>query len=87
MKANQFWTNRETFSVWTSLETDAQTRSMVRHTIYNFGTDYIRDLCYRLWPDGRTPENKRLSKVDWKQLEEAYDKAVFNIEKKFELFP
>ena len=66
---------------------DPQTRELTRQTLYHFGTDAVREFCYRLWPDGRTPENQSLSKVDWQQIEDAYDKIIFGIEKKYELFP
>ena len=84
---SHLWRNKETFSVFQSLENDPQIRQITRQTIFNFGPESIREFCYRLWPDGRTPENRHLSKVDWKQLEEAYDKIIFGIENKYELFP
>lgn len=87
MKASQFWTNRETYSVWHSIETDKETKKIAYQTLYNFGTDSMKEFCYRLWPDGRTPENQKLSKVNWKQLHEVYDKVIFGIEEKYELFP
>ena len=86
IRDSHLWRNKETFSVFESLEGDPKTKQLVRQTLFNFGTEAIKDLCYRLWPDGRTPENQRLSKVDWKQIHDAYDKIVFGIEKKYELF-
>ena len=86
-KDSSFWHNRQTFSVWLAIEGDKPTKRVVYHSLYNFGTESLRELCYRLWPDGRTPDNQKLSKANWKQLGKVYDKIIFGIENKYELFP
>ena len=87
MSKTNLWRNKETLSVYNCIENDPNTREIARLTIYKFGKEVLKDFCYRLWPDGRTWENQKLSKVDWKELQEFYEKEVFGIEKKYELFP